>query len=79
MSQFPGPLTAALQEPDADKEIQRKLQEYEEFLKQEMSNNVKKFLIHFSSSFDVKDHNAGSTITAWVDRYFHTLEEKRVE
>lgn len=53
--------------------------EYEEFLKQEMRNNVKKFLVHFSSQFDVDGCNAGSFITAWVDRYFHTLEEHRDE
>ncbi|XP_031331731.1 uncharacterized protein LOC116162270 [Photinus pyralis] len=38
-----------------------------------------KFLVHLSSEFDVDGHQAGSRITAWVDRNFHTLEEKRQE
>ncbi|KAJ8916532.1 hypothetical protein NQ315_000174 [Exocentrus adspersus] len=64
---------------DVEKEVQAKLQEYEQFLKNEMSSNTKKFLVHFSSQFDCQGSNGGSTITAWVDRYFHTLEEKRTE
>lgn len=68
-----------MEESEIEKEVQRKLREYENFLKNEMCNNVKKFLVHFSSQFDVEGCNAGSTITAWVDRNFHTLEEKRNE
>ncbi|XP_018576523.1 ciliogenesis-associated TTC17-interacting protein [Anoplophora glabripennis] len=62
-----------------EKDVHDKLKEYENFLKEEMRNNVKKFLVHFSSQFDVEGCNAGSNITAWVDRYLHTLEEKREE
>lgn len=32
-----------------------------------------KFLVHLSSEFDVDGHQAGSRITAWVDRNLHTL------
>jgi len=35
-----------------------------------------KFLVHVSSQFDVEGHMAGSRITAWVDRNFHTFLSK---
>lgn len=38
-----------------------------------------KFLVHVSSQFNVDDAGAGSTITSWVDRKLHTLEELRKE
>lgn len=38
-----------------------------------------KFLVHLSSQFDCDGKNAGSRMTSWVDRNFHTLEEKRKE
>ncbi|GJQ85394.1 hypothetical protein Trydic_g10168 [Trypoxylus dichotomus] len=40
---------------------------------------IGKFLVHLSSQFDFNGYNAGSTITTWVDRNFHTLEESRKE
>lgn len=67
------------EESNVEKEVQKKLKLYEDFLKNKMRNNVQKFLVHFSSQFDLEGCNAGSTITAWVDRNLHTLEEKREE
>ncbi|KAJ8982229.1 hypothetical protein NQ317_013531 [Molorchus minor] len=67
---------------DTDKleeRLQEKLAEYEQFLRNAMKQNVRKFVVHVSSHFDINGFNAGSRITAWVDRYFHTLEEKRTE
>ncbi|KAJ8956315.1 hypothetical protein NQ318_015053 [Aromia moschata] len=68
--------------PEQDKlerRLQAKLDEYERFLRNEMRQNVKKFVVHMSSQFDVGGYDGGSRITAWVDRYLHTLEEKRTE
>nr|XP_023028854.1 ciliogenesis-associated TTC17-interacting protein-like [Leptinotarsa decemlineata] len=66
------------EENDLDRKLQEKLKEYENFLKNEMKANVKKFVVHLSSQFDV-GFNGGSRLTAWVDRNLHTLEEKRTE
>ncbi|KAG5873451.1 hypothetical protein JTB14_007218 [Gonioctena quinquepunctata] len=63
---------------DLDNKLEEDLKAYEYFLKNEMKQNVKKFVVHLSSQFDIGS-NAGSRITAWVDRNFHTLEEKRTE
>ncbi|CAH1118464.1 unnamed protein product [Phaedon cochleariae] len=71
-----------------DEELRRTLLDYESFLRNETKANVKKFAVHLSSQFSIEgggkqvkvaDGNAGSRITAWVDRNFHTLEEKRTE
>lgn len=48
-------------------------------LKAEFEISYVKFLVHVSTQFDMRGHNSGSRITAWVDRNFHTLEEKRTE
>lgn len=62
-----------------DVQIKEKLEEYEQFLKNETLANIKKFVVHVSSQFDVEGRNAGSNIISWIDRQFHTLEEKRNE
>nr|CAI5856961.1 unnamed protein product [Callosobruchus analis] len=59
--------------------LKEKLVQYEHFLREEVRANSKKFIVHLSSQFDVDGQNSGSRITAWCDRNFHTLEEKRTE
>lgn len=55
------------------------LLEYMKHLKNEMKREHCKFLVHLSSQFDYYGKNAGSRITTWLDKNFHTLEEKRTE
>ncbi|KAJ8939320.1 hypothetical protein NQ314_011178 [Rhamnusium bicolor] len=69
----------SIEDSDIEQQLQERLKEYESFLKNEMKQNVKKYVIHLSSQFDANGYNAGSRITSWVDRYLHTLEEKRTE
>ncbi|KAK4877793.1 hypothetical protein RN001_010299 [Aquatica leii] len=63
--------TKSISQQELDKFIVRIKPQYER-------SNCK-FLVHLSSEFDVEGNQAGSTITAWVDRNLHTLEEKRSE
>ncbi|XP_025830962.1 ciliogenesis-associated TTC17-interacting protein-like [Agrilus planipennis] len=58
---------------------QLRLLEYELGIGNSMQRTQCKFLIHQSSQFYVNDMNAGSLLTSWVDKNFHTLEEKRTE
>lgn len=55
------------------------LRRYEKSLKNQMQRNCKKFVVHLSSEFEITGQNAGSSLTSWVDRNFHTIEEKRSE
>ncbi|KAL3270999.1 hypothetical protein HHI36_021500 [Cryptolaemus montrouzieri] len=64
---------------EANEQISKDLDEYTKFLQQEMKKEHKKFLVHFSSQFNVDGRNAGSRITSWVDRNLHTIEERRTE
>lgn len=59
--------------------LEDKLRNYETFLKKQMQYNCKKFVVHLSCQFEVDGVNAGSSLTSWVDRNFHTLEERRHE
>lgn len=55
------------------------LKKYEDFLQKQAEEVPKKFVVHLSSDFDVDGENAGSRIISWVDKGFHTLEERRTE
>ncbi|XP_056634580.1 uncharacterized protein LOC130443780 [Diorhabda sublineata] len=61
-----------------EEQLQKSLTDYDRLLNAEMMANTKKFIVHVSSQFN-NGFNCGSRITAWVDRKFHTLEEKRTE
>ncbi|XP_050502658.1 ciliogenesis-associated TTC17-interacting protein-like [Diabrotica virgifera virgifera] len=81
--QVAGPLikkpNAKLVELDeVEEQLRKTLIEYEKSLKEEMMANATKFTVHVSSQFN-SGFNGGSRITAWVNRNFHTLEEKRTE
>ncbi|KAL1502553.1 hypothetical protein ABEB36_007678 [Hypothenemus hampei] len=58
---------------------EKKLQKYKEFLYDEANRVPEKFVVHLSSEFNVDGQNAGSRIISWVDKKFHTLEERRTE
>ncbi|KAF5292643.1 hypothetical protein FQR65_LT11195 [Abscondita terminalis] len=58
---------------------QQELDRFVVCLKPRYERNNCKFLVHLSSQFVVDGKQAGSRITTWVDRNFHTLEEKRLE
>ncbi|KAK9887594.1 hypothetical protein WA026_023477 [Henosepilachna vigintioctopunctata] len=64
---------------EISEDIRKDLEEYTKFIEEEMKREYRKFLVHLSCQFDVDGNNAGSRITAWVDRNLHTLEEKRTE
>lgn len=64
---------------DFDELLEYKLKNYEDFLNNQMKKNCKKFVVHLSSQFEVDGRNAGSSLTSWIDRNFHTLEERRTE
>lgn len=44
-----------------------------------MNKIKRKYIVHLSSHFHDDETEAGSQISSWVDRKFHTLEEKRTE
>ncbi|CAH1982201.1 unnamed protein product [Acanthoscelides obtectus] len=64
---------------ELDNVLKEKLVQYEDLLREEVRANSKKFIVHLSSQFDIDGQNSGSRVTAWCDRNFHTLEEKRTE
>ncbi|CAH0548771.1 unnamed protein product [Brassicogethes aeneus] len=47
-------------------------------LNEKIKANHYKFLVHISSHFNC-GYEAGSDMTSWVNRDFHTVEEKRKE
>lgn len=59
--------------------FEEELENYEKSLKNQMQLNCRKFVVQLSCQFEVNGQNAGSSLTSWVDRNFHTLEEKRNE
>ncbi|CAG9772739.1 unnamed protein product [Ceutorhynchus assimilis] len=63
--------------PPETEEIE--LQRYKEFLEDRIRQAPHKFVVHLSSEFDVDGENAGSRIISWVDKDFHTMEERRTE
>lgn len=73
MAQSTAAVTPAT-EPEEDP-----LKKYEDFLEKQVHEAPQKFVVHLSSDFDVDGENAGSRIISWVDKGFHTLEERRTE
>lgn len=55
------------------------MEKFDEYLQEQKLKSPLKFVVHFSSEFDVDGQNAGSRVISWVDKNFHTLEEKRTE
>lgn len=51
----------------------------EDSLSQQNEYGYSKFVVHTSSHLDVDGSNGGSSITSWVDRNCHTIEELRKE
>lgn len=64
---------------EREKTFQEKLDSYKNVLNNQMQRNCKKFIVHLSSQFEVNGSKAGSKLISWVDRNFHTLEERRHE
>lgn len=55
------------------------MNDYEQYLVNQMNKIKRKYIVHLSSHFHDDETEAGSQISSWVDRKFHTLEEKRTE
>lgn len=63
---------------DHEKHLAKQVDDLEAALLERMHNQQHKFLVHVSSRFYC-GHEGGSEVTSWVDRDFHTVEEKRKE